>query len=640
LVERDRKRFVGRQAELAFLERCLDDEPPASVVLIHGPGGIGKSTLLRELGRRAEEQGRQTFFVEGRELPPMPDALEAVLAGARDCERPVVLIDTYERMSALDGYLRRGLLPSLPAESVVVIAGRAAPDPGWFSGGWEGLAEGLELSALPEDDALKLLATHGLDDDRAPAVVDWAEGSPLALALAADTAKTDRTWSPAQGEDKPEIVESLIRRLAESELEGVRLAALGVAAIARVTTVDLLRAVLPDHHVEAAYARLNSLTFTEPLGDGLTLHDLVRKALRADLRRRDQDRERELRRRIVDYLYERARRGDLLLAIDMAHLIENPAIRWGFNWEGSIDYRIDDMRPGDAERISVELAARNFDQWWPYTERFFAGSPERVAVARDADDNLVGYLVCMTPTTAPEFAHRDPLLGPWLAHAEADANLGESVLWHDSVDLTGDRRGRVQAMLGVAGILRSGAENPRFAYMPINPANPSAVKFAQALGAQRFPGLDLEIGERRIECHRIDYGPGGLLAAERAVVYAELGLAPPTIQEPSVIGTEDVREALRNFRVPHELARSPLAVGETSEERVESVRSLFRDAAERAFGDSENEKLLKRVLIHGYLEPTASHEQAALDLSLSRAAYFRRLRSAAERIAEYLASQG
>jgi hypothetical protein len=298
------------------------------------------------------------------------------------------------------------------------------------------------------------------------------------------------------------------------------------------------------------------------------------------------------------------------------------------------------MRPGDAERIGVELAARRFDQWWPYTERFFAGSPERVAIARDAEDRLVGYLVCMTPTTAPEFAREDPLLGPWLAHAEADANLGESVLWHDSVDLTGDRRGRVQAMLGVAGILRSGAENPRFAYMPINPANPDAVKFARALGAQRFPGLDLDIGDRRIECHRIDYGPGGLLAAERAVVYAELGLAPPTIEEASVVGIEDVREALRNFRVPHELARSPLASGQTTEERVDSVRDLFRDAAERAFGDSENEKLLKRVLIHGYLEPTASHEQAALDLSLSRAAYFRRLRSAAERIAEYLASQG
>jgi len=40
-----------------------------------------------------------------------------------------------------------------------------------------------------------------------------------------------------------------------------------------------------------------------------------------------------------------------------------------------------------------------------------------------------------------------------------------------------------------------------------------------------------------------------------------------------------------------------------------------------------------------YLEPAASHEQAAIDLSLSRAAYFRGLRAAAERVAEYLAAR-
>ena len=106
------------------------------------------------------------------------------------------------------------------------------------------------------------------------------------------------------------------------------------------------------------------------------------------------------------------------------------------------------------------------------------------------------------------------------------------------------------------------------------------------------------------------------------------------------IDLEDVREALRNFRVPHELARSPLATGENPEERAEAVRAVLRDAADRAFGDNENEKLLRRVLIRGYLEPAPSHEQAAIDLSLSRAAYFRRLRAAAERVAEYLAARG
>ncbi len=643
MSDRDRGRFVGRTAELAFLERCLEIDPPASIVLVHGAGGIGKSTLLRELARRAALGGRETFFVEGRELPPMPDALEAILAGARTTERPLILIDTYERMTALDGYLRRGLLPSLPARAVVVIAGRGNPDPGWFTGGWEGVATELELGAMEASDARDLLAAHGLSegDGRADAVLEWAEGSPLALALAAETAAADSDWAPAEGEERPEIVRSLIRRLAEAELTGVRLSSLGVAAIARVTTVDLIAAVLPDSDAQAAYERLSSLSFTEPLGDGLTLHELVRKALHADLRRRDQELERELRRRIVDYLYQRALGGETLISIDMAHLIENTAIRWGFGWEGSVDYRVDDLRPGDSEKVAARLESRNFRDWWQLTRRFFDESPERVAVARDREDRLCGYMVCMSPATAPAFALEDPLVGPWIAHARSDAELGESVLWHDSVDFTRDRRGRVQAMLGIAGVLRSGVNNPRFAYMPINPANPSALAFARALGAAHLAELDLTFGERRIECHRLDYGPGGLLAAERAVVYGELGLASPrpVPDEAAPLDFEAVREALRNFRVPHELARSPLASGEGLEERAESVRVILRDAAERAFGDNENEKLLRRVLTRGYIEPAPSHEQAAIDLSLSRAAYFRRLRAAAERVAEYLAQQ-
>jgi hypothetical protein len=323
----------------------------------------------------------------------------------------------------------------------------------------------------------------------------------------------------------------------------------------------------------------------------------------------------------------------------MAHLIENPAIRWGFGWEGSSSHRIDNVRPGDAQRVARSLHDRDFGQWWQLTERFFTQAPERVAVVRDRAERLSGYLVCMTPATAPAFADEDPLVGPWLADARRNTGLGESVLWRDSFDFTGSARGEVQAMLGMAGVLRSGAHNLRFAYLPIDPRKPGALAFARTAGARHLPELDLEIADRRIECHRIDYGPDGLLAALRSVVYAELGLAAPDRPEQVARTVEPatVREALRNFQVPHELARSPLAQGTDPQERAESVRRLLREAAGRAFGDSANEKLLRDVLVNGYLDPAPSHEHAAMLLSLSRAAYFRRLRTAVGRVAEHMA---
>jgi len=100
---------------------------------------------------------------------------------------------------------------------------------------------------------------------------------------------------------------------------------------------------------------------------------------------------------------------------------------------------------------------------------------------------------------------------------------------------------------------------------------------------------------------------------------------------------EAVRDALRSLGVPAELARSPLATGEGIEARAASVRAMLEAGTKGAFGEGENERLLARVLTRGYLDPAPSHEVAADELNLSRAAYFRRLKQASERLAEYLA---
>ena len=175
LEDRDRSRFTGRSHEIAFLNQCLDSaDPPACVVHVCGPGGIGKSTLLREAARRARGFGRSVIVVDGRDLGPAPGMLEAALQEAARHERPLVLLDSYELMTALDSCLRHELLPELPDQAMVIIAGRGDPDPGWFSGGWEELTARLDLTALATGDARRLLAARGLADQRVPAIIDWA----------------------------------------------------------------------------------------------------------------------------------------------------------------------------------------------------------------------------------------------------------------------------------------------------------------------------------------------------------------------------------------------------------------------------------------------------------------------------------
>jgi hypothetical protein len=175
------------------------------------------------------------------------------------------------------------------------------------------------------------------------------------------------------------------------------------------------------------------------------------------------------------------------------------------------------------------------------------------------------------------------------------------------------------------------------------------VQFARAVRAQHLEHLDVvHEGVRVIQCWLLDHGEGGLLGGVLASIYAELGLPRPALRDapdpepapedepPRTVTADDVRDALRNLDQPTELVNSPLATGSTPEERAASVRAALEEAVAGAFGDGAEEELLRQVLRRGYLDPAGSHESAWWDLHLSRATYFRKLRTASARVAEWL----
>jgi hypothetical protein len=129
-------------------------EPPFSVLHLHGPAGMGKTSLLDVLAGLAIEAGARVVRLDGRNLLPSPpavlDELRAVLdvpdgdggaiVGPSGTGRVVVVIDTYERLAAVDDWVRSWLLPRLPATALTVVAGRSPPSPAWTSDpAWRGL---------------------------------------------------------------------------------------------------------------------------------------------------------------------------------------------------------------------------------------------------------------------------------------------------------------------------------------------------------------------------------------------------------------------------------------------------------------------------------------------------------------------
>lgn len=63
-----RRRFVGRKIELDLFQSALAiDSLPFHVLYIFGPGGIGKTTLLREFAFVAKQAKADVIEIDGRQ---------------------------------------------------------------------------------------------------------------------------------------------------------------------------------------------------------------------------------------------------------------------------------------------------------------------------------------------------------------------------------------------------------------------------------------------------------------------------------------------------------------------------------------------------------------------------------------------
>jgi ATP/maltotriose-dependent transcriptional regulator MalT len=76
-----RRRFIGRSAEQALFQSALNaSELPFFVLHLHGPGGVGKTSLLGQFARLAEQTGVAVWSIDARTFEPTPEAFQASLA--------------------------------------------------------------------------------------------------------------------------------------------------------------------------------------------------------------------------------------------------------------------------------------------------------------------------------------------------------------------------------------------------------------------------------------------------------------------------------------------------------------------------------------------------------------------------------
>jgi hypothetical protein len=636
---RQKRSFVGRGPDLALLEGIAAPVPVAPLAFVHGPGGIGKSALLRELRRRSRIRQVGVCLVDGRDTGTAQEALATALDQMRSGECGLLLLDAYEHFAALGAQLRRDLGPSLAAGGRIVIAGRLPPEAAWLRDEWQERLLSVRLAPLSVQESRALLRARGLSEEAGlEQLVSWAEGSPLALSVAADALLAGNSLDLQHLDADELLARTMIGRLAGEELEQADHDIVAVAAIARAVDAQLLAAALPGVDGDYAETWLRGLSFAEPLGTRVTLHERVRKAVQAALTAQDPEHERQLRRRIADHLFGRAVLGELRLLIDICDLISNPTIRWGIS-PPPLTVRADRVMPGDVERLEEMLDAGD-KEWWGGARRWIEQAPEHVIIMRDDGGELVGWRIWVTPASAPDWIDEDPIIGPWLADARSRAPEGDALLLRDGSDLVRERdsgaTSPIVSAANFASVLGSGLRSVRYMYATTDPEDRQVHEFLLAFGYRRVPELDVEDGDRVVRSYVVDWGPGGVVRACRDLVYLDLGMKPPAASEGAELPSDAIRGALRSFHDPIALAVSPLARGRTGEQRSASVRKLLRQATAAAFGDSPEQRLQREAIERGYLDPDGGHAAAMHELSISRTTYFRRLAEASERVTSYV----
>lgn len=196
-------------------------------------------------------------------------------------------------------------------------------------------------------------------------------------------------------------------RLACDELDEVDAQVLAVAAVARAVDARLLAAVLPGHPIRTAYRGLRQLSVAEPVGARVTLHDVVRSALRADLRVRDRPWYDELRRRIADHLHDRALSGEPRLVLDLAGLLDDRCCAGASTAAAARATASTACKPV-MKRWPPRRPAGIGTRWWRGVRRFLTDAPERVAVVRDAEGALVGFCIAVNPGQRADMGWRGP----------------------------------------------------------------------------------------------------------------------------------------------------------------------------------------------------------------------------------------
>ena len=643
LREARRRRFVGRAAELELFATALETSSFA-VLFIHGPGGVGKTALLRTLEEAAQRAGAPATYVDLRSIAPSPRAFVKAAGRAR-----VLLLDTYESAAALDGWLRERFLPGLPSEAIVVIAGRDPPAAAWREDpGWCDLLRTVSLRNLDPDDARAYLRVEGVPESQHDAALDATHGHPLALRLLVDVLA--QREGPIELGAAPDVVRELLGRFVADAPSVRHREALDVCAHARATTEDLLADALGRDDAAELFDWLRGLSFVEQGPDGAFPHDIVRDALDADLRWRGPagyvGQHKRIRGHVIGRLREMSGEAQQHGVADLIFLHRgNPFAQAMWDWDSFGLAYAEPAQPADRAAILAMVERHEGPDSRALAEYWLDRQPEAFAVFRGADAEPFGFSAELALHLASE--------------QDIDGDPGARAMWRYVMDHAPPRPGdevlcgrffmdrdAYQGPSPSFNVLTIAAtqvwvSHPRLAWELIGPWGDlaNAEPIMRYIGYHHAVEATYEVGGHRYHVFANDWRRRPVEDWLDLMVEQELGAEPAPPPPPPVLALSQpefaaaARRALRDLHRPDGLAENPLQRARMA--RAVPLPELLEQAVAALRADPRDVKLA-RALERTYLRPAPTQEAAAEVLGLPFSTYRRHLTRGVERVVDWL----
>jgi hypothetical protein len=529
-------REITRKAELKLLEPLLASGH-TQVLYIHGISGIGKTTLLQQLGQTAPILHLDCAHIEPTDagfLHALSSAIGEPLAldslAQLTTSPTLIALDNYESLKLLDMWIRQFLTPKLPRQITLLLCSRQPPHDGWLiNDNGYGQFKTLELGPLDADQSHQLLQHYGVEQERLIPLLKMAQGHPLALYLAAcsqhrlqipETQNTNLDWALTH------LTEAFLSEVDTPKLRK----ALEASSVTRRLTKPLLRALLEHDDVEAEYDGLQQLDFVGSSSDGLHIHDLVRSLVARSYKASDPEAYRHHQQNCWWWLQkdlDKTASHDLWRhTADLLYLVENPRVREAFFPCGSQIVAVEPALPKDYDNIMAMVNAHDGPQAKAIIQDLWNLCPSGFGVVRQDQKQLQGF-ACVFE--ASQVAHtQDPVIQSILSHLKAyPVPQGQTVLitrrWLSRKEGELPSAAQGAFWLDCKRLYMAFKPSMRRIYLVIK--QPSAYQeVMQVLGFKEAANTYVEIEAIGYHCMANDMGPGSVDGWLTGLAERELGV--------------------------------------------------------------------------------------------------------------------